>query len=461
MFSGALAQTPSPVRSPEGHWQGSLQGMVRVVVHVDRTTAGRLTGTMDSPDQGALGLPIDTLVFSGDSLRFTMRRILGDFAGAMSADGTRIEGRWRQGGASFPLTLERLERAPELERPQEPRKPYPYAEDTVRVENPGAGVSLAGTLTTPHGVGPFPCAVLITGSGPEDRDETVFGHRPFLVLADHLTRNGIAVLRMDDRGVRGSSGRFSRATSEDFAADVTAALDFLKARHGIDPRRIGLIGHSEGGLIAPMVAAGSRNVAFVVLLAGPGLPGDSVLVLQVERATRAAGADEATIAAERRLQSRMMAALREGRDSAAVTTQVRRLFRERIAQLPEQSRRALGDPDRLADAQLALLRSPWMRFFVAYDPRPTLRKLRCPVLALNGEKDVQVAPKQNLGAIEATLRAAGNRDFTVKELPGLNHLFQRAATGAVAEYAQIEETIAPSVLDQITDWIQAHTATRR
>jgi len=457
----ARGQGPAPARSPEGHWQGTLQGTLRLVVHVIRTSEGRFGGTLDSPDQGAAGLALDALTFTGDSLRFSMRRIGGEFAGAMSADGAKIDGQWRQSGLALPLVLERLASAPEARRPQEPREPYPYAADTVRVSNRKSGVSLAGTLTVPSGAGPFPCAILITGSGPEDRDEKVFGHRPFLVLADHLARHGIAALRLDDRGVGASSGDFSRATSLDFADDALAALDFLSNRRGIDARRIGLIGHSEGGLIAPLVATRSRNVAWIVLLAGTGVPGDSVLSGQVERIARAAGVDAAVVAAESRLQRQILIAVREERDSAAVTLRVRQLVRARLAELPEAQRKGLGDPDALADAQLRVLRSPWMSFFLTYDPRPTLGKVRCPVLALNGEKDVQVDARQNLAAIEEALRGGGNRDFAIRQLPGLNHLFQTAGSGATAEYAAIEETMAPIALEAVTTWIQAHGVPRR
>jgi hypothetical protein len=285
----------------------------------------------------------------------------------------------------------------------------------------------------------------------------VFGHRPFLVLADHLTRAGIAVLRLDDRGVGASSGRFGTATTRDFAGDAHAAVEFLRGRREIDPTRIGLIGHSEGGLVAPMVAAKSKDIAFIVLLAGPGVRGDSLLTLQVERITRAAGADDATVAAETGLTRALIAASVQDGDSAEVTARAHRLVRDRLAELPPERRAAFGDPDSLADVQLARLRSPWMRFFLTYDPVPTLRRVRCPVLALNGDKDVQVPSVENLKGIGDALRAGGNRDFETRELPGLNHLFQTAATGAVTEYARIEETMSPRALDAIAEWISKRT----
>ncbi len=459
--SGELPAAGADRGGIEGIWQGTLQGMLRLVVHVERGPAGNLTGTMDSPDQGAMGLAIDTLVVTDDSLRIEMPLIRGSFAGARSADGDSIVGAWRQGGMSLPLTLRRVEKVIGLRRPQEPQRPYPYDTVAVAFPNPRArDVVLAGTLTLPRGQGPFPCALLITGSGPEDRDEAVFGHRPFLVLADHLTRQGIAVLRVDDRGVGASSGQFRGATSEDFASDGLAGVEFLRTRGEIRRDRIGLIGHSEGGLIAPMVAARSPGVAFVVLMAGPGIPGDSTLLLQNVALRRSLGVGEESIAREIVVNRRIYALLRQG-DSLGVGQAAGELVRLQLAGLPEAERRAVGDPDSAAASAIRRLFSPWMRFFLAYDPRPALRKLRCPVLAINGEKDLQVLPKENLAAIESALEAGGNRAFTVKELAGLNHLFQTCRLCTVQEYIQLEETLAPAALEEMSRWILAHVTASR
>jgi len=470
LAGSALAPSPpraqAPADSPgargvEGNWQGTIQGMIRIVFHFQRDSLDALTGTMDSPDQGAFGLAIDTISFAGDSLRFEMQRIRGAYAGRLEATGDSISGYWTQGGFTLPLHLARQAKPIELRRPQEPKKPYPYAEDTVRIENRAAGVSLAGTLTKPSAGGPFPAVLLITGSGPEDRDETVFGHRPFLVLADHLTRQGIAVLRVDDRGVGGSSGSQRTATSEDFASDVLAGVAFLKARRDIDPKRIGLIGHSEGGLIAPMAAVRARDVAFIVLLAGPGLRGDSLLLLQNAALLRASGVGDEAIARQLTAMRRVLARVVEGADSAAVFRAAREMVEAQLASVPAEQRRAFGSSDSLAIGATRQYLFPWMRFFIGFDPRPTLERVKCPVLALNGAKDLQVTPAENLAAIEQALKRGRNPDFTVRELPGLNHLFQAAATGAVSEYAQIEETIAPAALEEMSAWILARTSPRR
>ncbi len=455
-----LADSPTS-RAPEGIWQGTLQGVLRLVVHVERGPGGALKGRLDSPDQGATGLAIDTMTFDRDTLRFEMRRLQADFAGRMNAAGDTILGRWRQAGTVLPLTLGRGGAPPPPpRRPQYPTQPLPY--DTVEVlfDNTKAGIKLAGTLTLPKGTGPFPSALLITGSGPEDRDEAVFGHRPFLVLADHLTRRGIAVLRVDDRGVGGSTGLHSAATSDDFADDVLASVEFLKTRREIDAKKIGLVGHSEGGLIAPIVATRSKDIAFIVMMAGPGIPGDSTLMLQSAAMRRSIGMSEESIAREMTISRRLYDRLKAG-DSLGVEGAGRELVRLQVAALPGEQRRALGDPDSAGVAAVRQLYSPWMRYFVAYDPRPTLRRVRSPVLAINGSKDLQVLPKENLAAIEAAFRAGGLRDFTVKELPGLNHMFQTCRTCTFSEYAQLEETMAPSALDEISGWILARTTATR
>jgi pimeloyl-ACP methyl ester carboxylesterase len=341
----------------------------------------------------------------------------------------------------------------EILRPQVPKKPYPYIEEEVAYKNKDAGISLAGTLTLPFGDTLFPTVLLITGSGPQDRNETIYNHRPFLILADYLTRQGIAVLRVDDRGVGESTGDFPRATSEDFASDVLAGIEYLKARKEINPKQIGLIGHSEGGIIAPMVAVKSSDVAFIVLMAGTGLTGEEILYLQGALISRVMGVSEEDIAKNRQFNEKIFSLIREEKEEKTIEEKLRQMFMADWAELNEEEKKAIGDPEVYLKAQLQSLLSPWLKFFLTYDPKPTLSKVKCPVLAINGEKDLQVPPKENLSAIEEALVAGGNKNFTVKELPGLNHLFQTAQMGLPAEYAKIEETISPEVLKIIGDWI--------
>jgi pimeloyl-ACP methyl ester carboxylesterase len=442
----------SAARDVTGDWSAKIQGMLRLVLHVQHGASG-YTATLDSPDQGAMGLAIDAVHVAGDSLMFEMNALQANFAGRLSTTGDTLTGAWRQGGITLPVSFARgAIEAPR--RTQEVWPPYPY--DTLEVSVPNRrapGVTLAGTLTEPKGKGPFPAVALITGSGPEDRDETIFGHRPFRVLADHLTRQGIAVLRLDDRGVGRSTGSFGGVTSEDFATDALASVEFLRARKEIG--KIGLIGHSEGGLIAPMVANRTRDVAFVVLMAGPSIRGDSLLMLQSTLLRRQMGMSDEELTREREVSRKLYAAMKKG-DSTAVAHATRELV---DLQIGGAGASGAVSPDTIAAAAMRQIWSPWMRFFVAYDPAPALTRLKCPVLALNGSKDLQVPPKENLAGMRTAL--AGNQDATVRELPNLNHLFQTAETGAVTEYSSIEETMAPVALDTISKWIVARTGAKR
>jgi pimeloyl-ACP methyl ester carboxylesterase len=341
-----------------------------------------------------------------------------------------------------------------LNRPQEPKKPYPYDEEEVAYENKRDGVKLAGTLTFPRGKGPFPTVLLITGSGPQDRNESLLGHKPFLVLADYLTRQGIAVLRVDDRGMGGSTGSVPNSTTENFAADVMAGIEFLKTRKEIDPKRIGLIGHSEGGMIAPLVAAQNGDVAFIVLMAGAGVTGEEILYLQGAMIMKASGASAGQLAKQRATQESMFKILKEEKDPAAAE---KRLREELSKSLTEEEKKKA---EQAIAAQIKLVNTSWFRFFLTLDPRPALRKVKCPVLALNGENDLQVPANENLREIEAALKAGGNNDVTIARLPKLNHLFQTSETGSPNEYIKIEETIAPVALRTIGDWILKRTTTQ-
>ena len=314
-------------------------------------------------------------------------------------------------------------------------------------------MTLAGTLTAPAGKGRFPAVILISGSGAQDRDETIFQHKPFLVLADELTRRGVAVLRLDDRGVGGSTGNLAKSTSEDFAGDVLAGIAFLKLRPEIDARKIGLIGHSEGGLIAPMVAARSSDVAFIVMMAGTGLPGEEISYMQSRLIAKVMGADEKALKMQFDMQKRLFEIMKTEPDRDKARMQMREAIKKIVSDLPEEQRKAVGDANKIADTEAKKLDSPWLRFFLTFDPRPTLAKVHCPVLAINGEKDLQVPPKENLAEIAKALRQAGNTRVTTRELPGLNHLFQTCKTGSIAEYAVLEETIAPAALKVIGDWV--------
>jgi uncharacterized protein len=452
-----LAQ-PSPVQAS---WRGVLSPMagveLRLVFHIRAEDSGTLTATMDSPDQGATGIAVQQATFQDGELDLQMPQLQARYRGRLVHADT-IRGDWTQVGQSYPLVLARTQAGDEeVRRPQEPSPPFPYRVAEVRYPNPEAGIHLAGTLTLPEGNGPFPAVALITGSGAQDRDETVFGHRPFRVLADHLSRNGIAVLRSDDRGVGESEGEFAAATSFDFAGDAAAAVTWLRGRPEIDPGRVGLVGHSEGGLIAPIVSVERGSVAFLVLLAGPGLPGDESLQLQGAAVARAMGWDEDAIAESGRLQQILFEAIRDEGDRDAREARMENVLRSWLEATPAEERVAQGVPQGGEEAwirsQLGLAASDWFRTFLMYDPREHLREVRVPVLALFGELDLQVPPGENVAAMEAVVRESGHSDFTIQVLPRLNHLFQTAETGAPMEYARIEETFSPTALEVISAWI--------
>ncbi len=342
---------------------------------------------------------------------------------------------------------------------QTPAPPFPYHSEDVAYSNDAGGVELAGTLTLPEGPGPFPAAILITGSGPQNRDCEVFGHKLFLVIADHLTRGGIAVLRVDDRGVGGSTARspIGIATSFDFAGDVQAGVSYLRGRPEISPDGIGLVGHSEGGMIAPIVAARDSRVAFIVMLAGPGIPVDELLLLQDERMSRAGGMSEGRIAESRRIQRSVFDVLLE--DDMVDADRKARL-RQLLMSSPGIEGDAPGARSAAIDDLIEKISTPWFNAFLRYDPRPTLARVGCPVLALNGELDLQVTCAENLAGVSAALEHGGNSDATVRAFPDLNHPFQHCKTGHVDEYAQIDETISVEILEVITEWIAARFLVR-
>ena len=436
----------------EGDWYGTLKAgatELHVVFHLKRNPDGGYTGTLDSPDQGATGIPISEVVTEGQQITVRVATVQGEFVGTLTEDGKTLKGEWKQSGMSFPLEL-RKDTAPK--RPQEPKPPFPYRTEEVTVINPKAKVRLTGTLTLPTGKPPFPAVILLTGSGAQNRDEEIFGHKPFLVLADYLTRRGFATLRMDDRGVGGSTGDMSEATTLDFAEDALAAMAYLKSRREIDPKRIGLLGHSEGALVATIAAARSQEVAFIVLLAGTGVPGEQILFRQAELIARKSGVPDNAIERNRLLQGRVFEILRREPDNEKAAKQIAEALVANLARgtLPEAQRQAL-------ESQARNYTRPWFRVFIDLNPAEYLRKVKCPVLALWGANDLQVDPAQNMPAVEKALKAGGNKRFTLRKLPGLNHLFQKSDTGLPTEYAKIEETFNPDALKLIGDWLQSVT----
>ena len=430
----------------------------RIVVQA----GGDTVAYFDSVTEGRTGFPATWSVV-GDTLAFDVARIRLTYRGTLNDAGDMAEGTWTQGGRALPLTLKR--QAEEYttaniwaNRPQRPVGPFPYDSEEVTFENQADSVTLAGTLTLPRGTGRHPAVVLISGSGPQDRDQSLMEHKPFLVLADYLTRRGIAVLRYDDRGTAKSTGRFGPATSEDLARDAGAAVAFLSRHPRINTKEIGLVGHSEGGLVAPMVAGARNDVAFLVLMAGPGVDGATILLSQAETTLRANGAGESDIQRVTTLNRAAFEAAMRNLPEPEFLAHVEPTIQDVTRDLPEATREATVTAMRqeMRNAVAPLTR-PWTRYFMAYDPRPALRRLQRPVLAITGTKDTQVLAPLNVPGIRQALTEGGNKDFEIVELEGLNHLFQMSQTGSMNEYVTIQETFNPAALKVIGDWIVRHT----
>lgn len=441
-----------------GDWKGELvlgEKKVSIVIHLVGTNDGEaISGTFDSPGQGAFGLQLNPVRVKGNQLSFEFQPAKISFSGELSAEGS-ISGKFTQRGESVPLVFSRsTSNESRKSRPQDPRPPLPYKAEEVFFENSAApGVILAGTLTIPvEGEGPFPTVVLISGSGPQNRDSEVLGHRPFLILADQLTRNGLAVLRFDDRGVGKSKGDFAAATTLDFASDVIAAIKYLKTRTEVDSKHIGLIGHSEGGYVAPIVASRTRDVAFLVLLAGPGVSGAHLSLAQGASIARAEKTPDDEVQKNQALQKTLFGIYLSEPDPRKAEPRLIEEVKKFTAAISDEKKKD-QDTQRLLASALGF-NNGWFRFFLGYDPGPTLKKVRVPVLALNGSLDLQVDSAENLRAISRHLKSGGNRNVETMELPGLNHLFQSAKTGAPSEYGSIEETFSPTALRIITEWIQ-------
>ncbi|GAB4132772.1 MAG: alpha/beta fold hydrolase [Ignavibacteriales bacterium] len=441
-------------------WEGDLKVnsiTLKLVIKLYEKDDKSFGGFLDSPNQGATNIPASFVKLTDDSLIVRVDAIAGKYEGKIQKENLTAVGNWSQGGRIFPLELKKTEKAFELKRPQMPIKPYPYNEEEVEFINEKENFTLAGSFTYPKNGSNFPAVIMITGSGRQDRDETLFGHKPFLVIADYLTRNGIAVLRYDDRGAGKSKGIFQGATSEDFAYDALAAIKYLKTRKEVNQKAIGIIGHSEGGLIAPMVANISDDVNFIIMLAGPGARGKELLVLQEELLLKANGLAEDEVAKQVKSSAEAYDIVLNEPDSLKAYKLLKEMYEKEIASLSEEERNKPEYSKENFEQGVRQILSTWFRFFIKYDPRPALENLTIPVLALNGDKDLQVPSKQNLPIIKDALKSAGNKNYKIVELPGLNHAFQHANTGAVTEYSQIEETFSEEALKIIVDWIKEIT----
>ena len=438
-----------------GQWNGLLEipgNPLRLVLHIVESDTG-YTSTLDSPDQGALGIPVNFTSFEDSKLDIVITAL--GLVYTADLKGEKLEGTFTQGGFSLPLELSReaIEK-PKVNRPQEPKEPYSYYSEEVNFSNTSAEIVLAGTLTLPKATGTYPVVIMITGSGPQNRNEELAGHKPFLVISDYLTKNGIGVLRYDDRGAGESTGDFTTATSVDFASDVQSAIAYLKTRKEVDKHNIGLIGHSEGGIIAPMVAVQSKDVKFIVLMAGTGIPGSELLSIQGRLIAKAMGKSDVEIEKSAEIRDKMISMavasdnIQTLKDDLNTYLVAETQNEESSTWVPEGV-----DTEQLIKAQIDFMATPWMVYLLRHDPANVLEKVNCPVLAINGDKDLQVPAKENLEAIAKALKKGGNKNVTLKMLPGLNHLFQESETGSPTEYAAIEQTFSPMALKEISNWI--------
>ncbi|EKD31341.1 MAG: hypothetical protein ACD_77C00345G0007 [uncultured bacterium] len=452
LFIALLILLPSSLfsQSIEGSWNGILKTEnfeLKIVFNISKSDT-LYTANMDSPDQGAKGIPVNRVEFNGTIVKLFVSSAMVEYSGVFMGD--KIMGTFKQGSASIPLNLtKRPFEGPK--RPQEPRAPFPYSVQDVSFMSPKAGIELSGTLTLPKDANPKALVVLISGSGPQNRDEEIMNHKPFLLWADYLTKRGIGVLRFDDRGVGKSGGSFSASTSFDFSDDVNSAVDYLRGRGEFKYIKIGLMGHSEGGLIAPIVASVRSDISFLVLLAAPGVKGSDIIVAQQELIGKASGAP----AEEVEKYSKISRELYDIIDKERNNPDLKKLLFDFI-----RTNAGEETPENKINQQIAAITTPWMLTFLNYDPAEAQTKIKIPVIAVNGTKDLQVPYEENLKALEKSfLTAHGNsRDsfdkyVTIMKIEGVNHLFQRSQTGLPMEYSKIEESISPEVLEKVTTWI--------
>lgn len=449
-----------------GIWEGKLDVGIslRIVFHIDQQADGSFKGTMDSPDQNVKGIPCSNVIAKGDSLTIEVKTINGNYKGLFIKDST-INGSWSQGVGSYALTINHVKEASVIntvvKRPQTPQPPFGYSQEEVSYDNTDKSVHFGGTFTYPNGNEPFTTALLITGSGQQDRDETILNHKPFAVIADDLTKKGFAVLRVDDRGVGKTTGLVKGATSEDFAKDVEAGLAYLRTRKEVNQKKLGLIGHSEGGLIASIVAARNKDISFVIFLAGPGVKGKDLLSDQNEAILKASGVPADAALAYKILFRQIMEDALAINDSAAAFNKA---WQDGLSWSKKQTPSVLASLNintndsisskKAVSTLLTAFSVPWMKYFLNSDPAPLIEKFHCKVLALDGSKDLQVIAASNLAGIENALKKSKSPSYEIKEMPGLNHLFQHCRKCTIVEYGELEETFAPEALEVMGNWLK-------
>ena len=442
-----------------GNWEGKINAgkEVRLVFRVKESN-GMLSATMDSPDQGVTGIGVQDVITDGDTVTFDMSSMSIQYKGVLI--GEEIVGVWLQGGMSIPLEMKKTETPAEILKPQTPKPPFDYISEDITYQNPDKSMTYGATITIPKGGKTYPAMILISGSGSQNRDSEIKGHKPFAVIADYLAKKGYIVLRVDDRGMGQTNiGKNSKdLTSADFAKDVSVGIDYLKTRKEVNPKKIGMLGHSEGGMIAPMVAADRKDIDFIILLAGPGVKVYELMEDQSAAVMKSGGVSDAVVSEYRKLY--------RGLEQSAITSSSGEEAQNKMLQVTTTwkataSKEAIDlvelndfkKESELIQEFMTMYHNKWLNYFLKYDPQPNLQKLSCKVLALNGEKDIQVLPKSNLEGIRQALAKSKSKSYEVKELPGLNHLFQTCNKCTTAEYGDLDETFSPTALQTIGDWL--------
>ena len=447
---GETTMLPGDQQSLAGYWNGKIKAgsmsfTFSIRLWIDD---GSLRGSLDSPEQDLKNIPVDEIIINNDSIKLNIKAIQRKYHAAIDRKNYVMHGIYiREGQVNFPLELNKSESAAVLKRPQMPVKPYPYLEEEIVFTNDNDGIEISGTLTIPEGEGVFPAVILISGSGAQDRDESAFGHKPFLVIADYLTRNGISVLRYDDRGAGKSKGDHLKATTEISSEDVISALRFLQSRKEIAGTKIGLIGHSEGSIIAAIAAGKNPDIAYIVLLGAPGLGIEENLYLQNTLIRRADGMNEDIIEQYNNIQRNIFSIIKEEPDDSVAFEKLRAAYTLNRYQLLSNEQKSS------IDETIKSRLTPYFRDIIKCEPAEFLKKVQCPVLALSGEYDLQAPPRQNLPEIERALKSGNNNNYKLIELPEINHMMQTSRKGTISEYSEIEETVSPEVLNCISEWI--------
>ena len=442
-----------------GLWEGKMNvGVeVRIVFKISLAEANKLTASFDVPDQGLKDVKVSSVEIINDSLKLEISQFNASYAGILEND-SLINGRFQQ-QMSMPLQLKKIQQIIEKVRAQTPVPPFPYKSEDIVYKSRDNSISYGATITIPNGKGPFPAVMLLTGSGQQNRDEEIGGHKPFAVIADHLTKNGFVVLRADDRGMGKTTGDVVTATSYDFAQDASRGFDYLLNRKEVNKKKIGFIGHSEGGMIAQLLGAERSDINFIVSLAGPGSKITQLMNEQNRAIFEKAGLSKEYIDQYAILYDSMLQIIIQHDKYSFDSVLSQTLTKWIESTLSNVVLFTTGIKDENSKKEFissssALANNDWFRYFIRYNPEEQIKHFKGHYLALNGDKDIQVLSKSNLQALEAALKNGKAKSYEIHELKGLNHLFQECIKCTTYEYVELDQTISPTVLDLMTSWLK-------